>query len=228
MQRPPVANCDMALLVFSVHSPDISFDLIDRYLICLEKAHLTPVLIFSKNDLNTPEDEANVRSVYRDSGYEMRFISTDDKNSIADVRQLIEHHVATVAGPSGAGKSSLLNALTGREELETQAVSKATGRGRQTTRHTELVALSADTFICDTPGFSTVYLPKIPETEAKVFFNEFDELSENCRFRGCVHINEPSCAVKKAVEEGQISRVRYDDYCRIYEELKDINKRSYR
>ena len=228
MERPPVANCDLALLVTSVHTPDINFSLIDRYLVCLQHAGLTPVLAFSKSDLNGSDDEAQIRDIYDECGFEMHFISTENGTGISDIRGTIEGHVSTVAGPSGAGKSSLLNALTGREDLETSEVSGHTGRGRQTTRHTELVALSSDTFICDTPGFSTVYLPRIKETELRDFYPEFVERQEGCRFRGCAHINEPSCAVKEAVESGQINRTRYENYCRIYDELKEINRRNYR
>lgn len=228
MQRPPVANCDLALLVTSVHIPDINFSLIDRYLVCLQYAGLTPVLVFSKSDLNSPDDEKKIRSTYEKTGFEIHFISVESDCGIDEIRQTIEHHVSTVAGPSGAGKSSLLNTLTGHEDLETSEVSGHTGRGRQTTRHTELVALSSDTFICDTPGFSTVYLPHIKETELRDYYPEFVERQEGCRFRGCVHINEPSCAVKNAVESGSISQVRYENYCRIYDELKEINRRNYR
>lgn len=228
MERPPVANCDLALLVTSVHTPDINFSLIDRYLVCLQYAGLTPVLVFSKSDLNERDDEEEIKKVYKGSGFEMHFISVEDNSGIDEIRQTIEHHVSTVAGPSGAGKSSLLNALTGQKTLETSDVSEHTGRGRQTTRHTELVALSSDTFICDTPGFSTVYLPKIRENELKDYYPEFVELQDGCRFRGCVHINEPSCAVKAAVEAGEISRVRYENYCRSYDELKEINRRNFR
>ncbi|MQN01216.1 MAG: ribosome small subunit-dependent GTPase A [Lachnospiraceae bacterium] len=228
MARPPVANCDLALLVTSVHTPDINFSLIDRYLVVLQHSGLTPVLVFSKSDLNTDSDEEEIRRVYGGSGFEIHFISTVEGSGIDELRGTIEHHVSTVAGPSGAGKSSLLNALTGKDELETSRVSEHTGRGRQTTRHTELVALSSDTFICDTPGFSTVFLPKIKETELRDYYPEFVKLQDGCRFRSCVHINEPSCAVKDAVESGGISRIRYENYCRSYDELKDINRRNFK
>lgn len=227
LHRPPVANCDMALLVFSVHTPDVNPDLIDRYLVLLEYNDLTPVLVFQKSDLNSENDEKRLHDIYDETGYRMIFVSALKRQGLTDVMEALKGHVATVAGPSGAGKSTLLNALLGRDELETSHVSEHTGRGRQTTRHTELVRIADGTYVCDTPGFSTVNLPLIKEGDLKDYFPEFTDLSDGCRFRGCVHVNEPSCAVRDAVESGDISRVRYDDYVRMYEELKDKNKRSY-
>lgn len=227
LHRPPVANIDRVLLIFSIHTPDVNCDLIDRYLVLTEYSGLTPVLIFQKSDLNSDDDEQEMRDIYEKAGYHLIFASALEKKGMQEIMDAVRGHVATVAGPSGAGKSTLLNALLGRDELETSHVSSHTGRGRQTTRHTELVRIADDTFICDTPGFSTVDLPRISENDLREYFPEFVPLNDSCRFRGCVHVNEPSCAVRASVEAGDISRVRYEDYVRMYNELKDINKRSY-
>ena len=227
LSRPPVANCDMALLVFSVHTPDVNPDLIDRYLVLLEYSGLTPVLAFQKSDLNSDEDFEKIRSIYEGTRYRIIFASALEKKGITEVKEAIQGHVSTVAGPSGAGKSTLLNALLGRDELETSHVSAHTGRGRQTTRHTELVRIADETYVCDTPGFSTVNLPDIREEDLREYFPEFEEYNGSCRFRGCVHVNEPSCAVRDAVDAGKISSSRYQDYVRMYNELKEKNRRSY-
>lgn len=227
LSRPPVANCDMALLVFSVHTPDVNPDLIDRYLVLLEYSGLTPVLVFQKSDLNSDEDFEKIRSIYEGTRYRIIFASALEKKGITEVKEAIQGHVSTVAGPSGAGKSTLLNALLGRDELETSHVSAHTGRGRQTTRHTELVRIADETYVCDTPGFSTVNLPDIREEDLREYFPEFEGYNGSCRFRGCVHVNEPSCAVRDAVDAGKISSSRYQDYVRMYNELKEKNRRSY-
>ena len=227
LSRPPVANCDMALLVTSVHRPDINMDLIDRYLILLDHSGLIPVLILQKSDLNSTEDQERIIENYKGSGYRMIFVSALERKGLEEVRDTVRGHISTVAGPSGAGKSTLLNALTGRDILKTSSVSDHTGRGKQTTRHTELVHIDEGTYICDTPGFSSVNLPRLKETELTQYFPEFDGYSGQCRFRGCVHVSEPSCRVREAVENGEISVGRYQSYLRMYNELKEINKRSY-
>lgn len=227
LHRPPVANCDMVLVTCSVHTPDISYDLIDRYLVLAEYNGLIPVLIFQKSDLNDDDDESTIRRVYSAGGYQVLFVSAREKKGIGEVRKVLSGHVATVAGPSGAGKSTLLNAILGRDELATSEVSAHTGRGKQTTRHTELVRIADDTYVCDTPGFSTVNIPRMQPEDLKEYFPEFSDYAQGCRFRGCVHVNEPSCAVREALERGDISRVRYDDYVRMYNELKEQSRRSY-
>ena len=130
-----------------------------------------------------------------------------------------------MAGPSGVGKSSLINLIHPEAAMETGAISKKVERGRHTTRHSELFALDEESFICDTPGFSSIFLPDFEKEDLKEYFPEFTEYEMNCRFQGCVHIREPECAVKEALERKKLSPIRYENYIALYEELKD--KRRY-
>ena len=143
-----------------------------------------------------------------------------------EIRSLLKGRTTTVAGPSGVGKSSLINLLSPEASMETGDISRKIERGRHTTRHSELFALDEDSYICDTPGFSSIYLPESMEKEELGrYFPEFREYEESCRFQGCAHIHEPDCAVKEALAEGRISPVRYENYTLLYNELKD--KRRY-
>lgn len=221
LKRPPVANIDQALVIFSIHRPDINHNLLTKYLVMLEYRDISPILVFQKSDLTTEEEEKEILSIYSPTGYPVCFVSAKEETGIDEVKKLLTGRTTTVAGPSGAGKSSLINTLLGRRLLETQKVSDKTGRGRQTTRVTELIHLSGDTFLFDTPGFSSIDSGISDERELSALFPEFRKPSENCRFTGCAHIHEPGCGVKQALKEGHISQQRYDDYVLIYNEIKD-------
>ena len=137
------------------------------------------------------------------------------------MRKLLQGKTTVIAGPSGVGKSSLINRLQPEANMETGAVSRKIERGRHTTRHAELFPIDGESYIMDTPGFSSLYLPEIEKEELKYYFPEFGPYEGKCRFQGCDHIHEPDCAVKAAVEEGKIHPVRYGDYQDMYQELKD-------
>ena len=129
-----------------------------------------------------------------------------------------------MVGPSGVGKSSTLNCVSTHKQMETGTVSEKIKRGKHTTRHSELIYLGADTFLMDTPGFSSLYLEEMDKEELKYYFPEFSPYENQCRFNGCAHIHEPGCKVKEALEQGEISRMRYEDYCLFYEELAQHKK----
>ena len=224
LRRPPVANLDQAVVVFAMKSPDPSIYLLTKYLVMLEQCHIRPVIIFQKSDLGEEGQEEHYRQVFASTGYEIRFISVAREQGIDEVRSLLKGHVSTVAGPSGAGKSSLINALLGELRLETGDVSDKTGRGKQTTRHTELIEIEEDTFLFDTPGFSAVELSGVEEEQLGSLFPDFSDYIGDCYFTGCSHRSEPGCAIKQAVESGAVSRERYDAYLRIYEELASARK----
>jgi Protein of unknown function, DUF258. len=129
-----------------------------------------------------------------------------------------------LAGPSGVGKSSLINLIKPEAKAKTGEVSEKIKRGRHTTRHSELICIDNDTYVMDTPGFSSLYIDEIERDELKSYFNEFKEYENMCRFIGCMHMNEPGCAVKEALKEGKISSIRYDNYKALYEELGNIKR----
>lgn len=222
--RPPVANCDQALVIFAVHTPDLNHNQLTRYLVMLEQKSIRPIIVFSKSDLNNPQDEEQLRRIYEPCGYPICFVSSKEERGMEGVLELLKGHVTTVAGPSGAGKSALINALSGCKVAQTGSVSEKTGRGKQTTRHTELLRIAKDTYLFDTPGFSSIETKQMEKEELSSYFPEIHRIGCGCRFRGCAHDKEPGCAVKEAVEAGEISEQRYQDYLLIYHELRDQKK----
>ncbi len=224
--RPAVANVDQALILFAVRQPDPSFNLIDRFLCRMEHQDMPTALCMNKCDLaeNAAELET-LKSVYESAGYPVWVISTRTGEGIPELRKFLSGKTTVLAGPSGVGKSSLINTILGEQTMETGAVSVKLGRGKHTTRHSEILPAGGHTFLVDTPGFGSLDLPEIEAQELAACYPEFVREEPGCRFRGCSHINEPDCAVKQAVEEGRISGVRYKNYKILYEELK--NKRRY-
>ena len=219
--RPAVANIDQALVIFAAAKPKPNFNLLDRFLIMMEYQQVPSVICFNKQDLVTEQELQLLREIYISAGYEVRFTSTVTRTGVEEIRALLKGKTTTVAGPSGVGKSSLINLLAPEAGMETGDISRKIERGRHTTRHSELFALDENSYICDTPGFSSIYLPDMEKEELGSFFPEFREYESGCRFQGCAHIHEPGCAVKEALAEGKLSQSRYENYKLIYEELKD-------
>ncbi len=222
--RPAVANIDQALVIFAIRKPEPNFNLLDRFLIMMEQQGLPSVICFNKSDIASAQDRADLQSAYETCGYQVFFISVKEEEGLRQERRVLQGKTTTVAGPSGVGKSSLINCLYPQAEMETGAVSEKIDRGRHTTRHSELFALDGESYIMDTPGFSSLQLFDMEKEELKDFYPEFREYEDGCRFRGCVHVSEPGCSVKAALAEGRISKVRYHNYTVLYEELKERKK----
>ena len=223
--RPAVANIDQALVIFAAAKPKPNFNLLDRFLILMQYQKVPAVDCFNKQDMVDAEELQLLKNTYESAGYQVIFTSAAKEEGIQAVRDLLKGKTTTVAGPSGVGKSSLINLLSPEAEMETGDISRKIERGKHTTRHSELFALDENTFICDTPGFSSIYLPEMEKEELGIYFPEIAEYEPFCRFQGCAHIHEPGCGVKEALEEKKISPIRYDNYKLLYEELKD--KRRY-
>lgn len=222
--RPMVVNVDQALVIFAVHEPEPNFQLLNRFLIMMEKQQIPVIICFNKMDLASEEEKEQLRQDYENSGCRVLFSSAREGEGIPEIRELLRGKTTVMAGPSGVGKSSTLNTISPKTQMETGAVSEKIKRGRHTTRHSELIYLGEETFLMDTPGFSSLYLEDIDKEELRFYFPEFADYENQCRFNGCSHIHEPGCAVKQALEEGAISRMRYDDYCYLYEELANAKK----
>ena len=222
--RPAVANVDQAMVIFALASPKPNFNLLDRFLVMMEKQKIPSVLCFNKRDLADSAIVEEVKERYRESGYPMLFISAAKQEGIEDVRKQLRGRTTTVAGPSGVGKSSLINLLQSSVRMETGAISEKIERGKHTTRHTELMWVEEDTYILDTPGFSSVDLYGIEKEGLGQLFPEIAACENSCRFSGCAHMAEPDCSVKQALEEGRISAGRYENYRLLYEELKSRRK----
>lgn len=222
--RPAVANIDQALVVFAIVKPEPNFNLLDRFLIMMEQQNLPCIICFNKSDIASGEERRALQSAYETCGYRVLFISVREKEGLREVRELLQGKTTTVAGPSGVGKSSLINYLYPQAAMETGEISRKIDRGKHTTRHSELFVLDKESYIMDTPGFSSLQLFDMEKEELKDFYPEFGKYEEGCRFRGCVHVSEPGCGVKQALAEGKISDVRYHNYTVLYEELKSRKK----
>ena len=224
--RPAVANVDQALVVFAATDPVPDRNLLDRFLIMMEYQDIPSVIVFNKVDLAELTEEnteflRDLRETYESAGYRVLIISAREDRGVDLVREALRGKVTTVAGPSGVGKSSLINKLQSDIEMETGEISRKIARGKNTTRHAQLIRIEEDTFICDTPGFSSMLLPEMEKESLDDCFPEFLPYIADCKFAECAHINEPSCAVKAALEEGKIAKSRYNNYVILYDELKN-------
>ena len=219
--RPAVANVDQALLIFAAASPNPNFNLLDRFLVMMGRQDVPVILCFNKCDLITEEQKQEIASIYEASGCKILFVSAKKELGLNALQEILEGKTTTVAGPSGVGKSSITNALQENVQMETGEISKKLKRGKHTTRHSQVIPVGHDTYLMDTPGFSSLYLTDIEEQELKDYFPEFRRYEEKCRFQGCRHIHEPDCGVKAALAEHEISQLRYEDYLALYNELKE-------
>ena len=221
--RPTVANVTQAFVVFAVKNPDINFDLLNRFLILCEHNNIEAIVCLNKVDLVSEEEKEAIRKKIVDIGYEVLYINAKKGIGIELLKERLSGNETVLCGPSGAGKSTLINTLTEKYHMETGEVSEKIGRGKHTTRHSELIDV-VDGYIVDTPGFSTLEVNFIEKEDLRYSFPEFLEYNNLCKYRGCLHYKEPNCAVKEAVEKGKINKYRYDFYVRTLEEKMDGRK----
>ncbi len=223
--RPAVANVDQAMVIFAVSRPAPNLGLLDRFLISMEYQEIPAIVCFNKRDIAGDEEEEKLRSIYEKCGCHLLFTSVREQTGTEQIRKLLQGRTTVVAGPSGVGKSSMINFLYPEAEMTVGEISQKIDRGKHTTRHSELFSIGDNTYLMDTPGFSSLYLTDFEKEDLKEYFAEFRKYEPYCRFQGCMHLSEPDCGVKEAVLEGRISSVRYDSYKELYEELKQ--KRRY-
>ena len=223
--RPAVANIDQAMIVFAAAEPDPNLNLLDRFLVSMECRNVPVLICFNKKDLADEEKIRQLMEIYEGAGYPVRLTSAAGGEGLEELRALLRGKTTAFAGPSGVGKSSLTNLIHPEASMETGAVSEKIKRGRHTTRHSELFFVEKDTYVMDTPGFSSIYVEDLLPEQLASCFPEFEAFVPDCRFLGCVHMGERDCGVKKAVQEMKIPASRYENYSMIYEELK--SKRRY-
>lgn len=222
--RPAVANINMALMIFAAANPQPNFNLLDRFLVFMQVQKVPVTICFNKMELLEEAQRQKMAQIYEQCGYPVLFTSAKLELGIDALKQTLQGKTTVVSGPSGVGKSSMINLLQPNASMETGEVSRKIGRGKQTTRHTELIHIEGNSYIMDTPGFSSLYLPELEKEELSLYYREFAQYEPFCRFQGCSHIREPDCGVKQAVEEGKISDIRYENYKLLYEELKERKK----
>ncbi len=221
--RPAVANVDQAIVIFSCAKPQPNLKLLDRFLVSMEQYNVETIICFNKCDLVTEEEMERLKSIY-ESSYQVLFTSVKDSVGIELLKEQLKGKTSVLAGPSGVGKSSTINCIIPEANMETGQISQKIERGKHTTRHSELFRLAKDTYIMDTPGFTSLYVTDMEKEQLRFYFPEFSEYEGKCRFQGCVHVHEPSCKVKEAVETGKLSKERYENYQSFYGEIKDKKK----
>ena len=225
--RPPIANIDQALLVFSIVEPDFSTHLLDRFLAVIESFDIQPIICLTKKDLAAEKELTTVMEIaeyYEKIGYTVIKTFIDDEQLPELLKPVFRDKTTVLAGQSGVGKSTLLNTVLPALGLKTGVISEALGRGKHTTRHVELLEV-AEGLVADTPGFSSLEFDHIEKEQLSRYFIEFDEASSSCKFRGCLHLNEPKCAIKDQVETGEIMQHRYENYVHFLKEILDRKPR---
>lgn len=222
--RPPLANLDQLIFVVSVTEPSPNLLILDKFIAVAQYQKIKPVIVLTKVDLESFE---NIYDIYKRAGIEIYVVNYNDENPAEKIRMLLKDKISAFTGNSGAGKSTLLNEVCRDFDIPTGEISKKLGRGRHTTRHSELYKLPWGGYIADTPGFSTFETNKyniIKKEELAGCFKEFARFEGECKFRDCSHTKEKGCKIIEAVEEGLIPKTRHESYCSMYEEAKLIKE----
>ena len=226
--RPAVANIDQALLIFAVKDPAPNYNLLDRLLIMVHLQSIPAVICFNKSDYLGQGEREKIEAVYKSCGAPVVFTSVKEASGLDALLLQLKGKTSAAFGPSGVGKSSLTNALQTEVRMEIGEISRKIGRGKNTTRHSQLIRIEGDAYLMDTPGFGSLDVLGLTAENLWAQYEEFLPYEPFCRFGGCSHINEPDCAVKQALGEGKIPYERYQSYVDIYEELKEKQKHEWR
>lgn len=222
IKRPKIANIDQIVFIISTKNPKPDLLMLDKQLVYVESLNIEPIIVINKIDLS--DNYKKIQELYNKIGYKTVAISTKENIGIDMLRLELKDKISVFAGNSGVGKSSTINVLFGENKTLEGEISQKNKKGKNTTTDTRLYELESKTYIADTPGFSSFEITEIESNELDKNFREFKDKICKCEFVGCTHIKEQNCEIKRAVTNGEISKERYDNYCKIYEELKEKEK----
>lgn len=225
--RPPVANIDMAIIVFAITRPEPNFFLLDRFLTIIEQNDIPICICFNKEDISEEKEKEEILTLYGKSGYPLIFSSAKTGEGIGELKTQMKDHTSIFSGPSGVGKSSLLNKIQSNLNLKTGEISAKSERGKHTTRHVELLELEFGGYVLDTPGFTSLEITDVEELDLQYLFPEFLPYIDKCKFNGCRHMQEPQCAIKEKVQSKDISKSRYESYISILKEIQEQRRYKY-
>lgn len=222
LKRPRIANVSTVVFVFAASEPMPNFDLLDRLLIQAEVAALKAIICLNKSDLDSDGSiRSYLESKYKHSPYKLLFTSMFNPLSIGELKADLSQGINVLAGPSGVGKSTLINSIKPSADMETGGISEKLRRGKHTTRHSELVEVESGVLLCDTPGFSGYESEHISPIEVQKYMPDIGAYGEECKFSDCIHVGEPGCAVKLALDEGKVNAARYASYLKILQEANE-------
>ena len=225
IKRPKIVNIDQIIFIVSTKNPKPDLLMLDKQLAYVEKLNIEPIIVINKIDLQ--DTYKYIQELYEKIGYKTIVTSAKQGNGIEILRQVLKNKISVFSGNSGVGKSSIINALFGIDKTQEGEISQKNKKGKNTTTDTKLYELDENTYIADTPGFSSFEINEIESIELDKYFREFKKEIENCEFVGCTHIKEQNCGIKDAVEDGKISQERYERFCQIYEQLKENEKHKW-
>ncbi len=227
IKRPKLANITQIIFVVSSKDPKPDLLMLDKQLAFAEFLKINSVIVLNKTDLDKKEEFKEIKQIYEKIGYKVIITDAKKKQGIEELKVEMKNNINAFSGNSGVGKSTLINGIFDKDITEEGEISKRNKRGKNTTTSIKLYEIDDNTYIADTPGFSTFDVAEIESKELEKYFREFKENIINCEFVGCTHIKEEKCGVKMAIEEGKIDISRYNRFCKIYNELKEREERRW-
>ena len=227
IKRPKLANITQIIFVVSSKDPKPDLLMLDKQLAFAEFLEIKAVIVLNKTDLDKKKEFQNIKQVYEKIGYKIIETNAKNREGIKELREILKNNINAFSGNSGVGKSTLINGIFNNEITQEGEISKKNKRGKNTTTSTKLYEIDKNTYIADTPGFSTFDISEIESKDLAQYFIEFNKYIPNCEFVGCTHIKEENCGIKQAIEEGNIAQSRYERFCRIYSELKEKEERKW-
>lgn len=227
IKRPKLANISQIVLVLSSKHPKPDLLMLDKQLAFAELMGIKAIIVLNKIDLDKDKSFGMIKEIYQDIGYTVIETEAKNKKGIEKLNEYLKDNINAFSGNSGVGKSTLINAIFNNEMTQEGEISKRNRRGKNTTTATKLYEIDNNTYIADTPGFSTFDISEIASKDLYKYFREFKEYEKQCEFVGCTHIKEESCGIKKALKDGKINKNRYERFCKIYNELKEKEERKW-